>query len=585
MSLAEPATIGWRAVLAEMAEGARDAAFRFPVTTVLLFLLTVELNLDIAGVGGLLAASEDETFHALFVAACGSVAATLACEARRTTALVGQVAAAILAAVSFAVAYWNRVFDAYDPAFAAALAGLVLVAPFVGRGNAKAFWLFGLRVAFAALLAGLALLLFAGGISAILASLTYLFGLEIPERAYQHVWAVTGLFAAPMFGLGQMPHDFSDEPDANTAAFMDRGMRALGDFVAAPLLLVYAAILHAYALKIVVTQDVPQGQIGWLVLGFGVCIVGSLLLCHPFFVVARAPTRLFLRLWPLLLPVPLLLLFYATAMRIGEYGVTPDRYLLVLFGLVLAAILLLQFPKGTRGDIRWLAALPVLALLVASFGPQGALATSIRSQAERFQVLVAEQPLTGERHNEALSALRFLQWNGALHTVAPEGTALTPPGSADAEDRLFEEIAAAYGIDPDLRLGPDGMFNRSYEQAAFAASGFDVVVPVIGIYESGSYPVTMPSGRVLDVQIREGAVSIGDAAGMVRFVVPVEELRRRAASPDQPSSKPEQGRAMVLKAEGRRIMLVPTHLSGSFGTEPVLRSFSGSLLLRTQDWR
>ena len=43
-------------------------------------------------------------------------------------------------------------------------------------------------------------------------------------------------------------------------------LRILTDFVAVPLLAVYAALLHAYALKILVTGELPRNQIGWMML-------------------------------------------------------------------------------------------------------------------------------------------------------------------------------------------------------------------------------------------------------------------------------------------------------------------------------
>ncbi|MCO0638408.1 DUF4153 domain-containing protein, partial [Lutimaribacter sp. EGI FJ00014] len=166
-------------------------------------------------------------------------------------------------------------------------------------------------------------------------------------------------------------------------------------------------ILHLYALKIAVTREVPEGQIGWLVLAYGLCLFGALLIINPFFDRARAPTRAFLRLWPFFLPVPLALLFYALALRVGEYGITPDRFLLGLFGSVMAIVLALQLFPRLRGDIRLIAGLPVAALILGSFGPQGALGVSLRSQASRFLEIVQNPPVEEGREKEALSALTF----------------------------------------------------------------------------------------------------------------------------------------------------------------------------------
>src|SRR5690606_26366728 len=113
-------------------------------------------------------------------------------------------------------------------------------------------------------------------------------------------------------------------------------------------------------------------------------VVGSLVVCRPFMRAERAPTGFFLRVWPFILIVPILLLAYALYLRVGAYGITPDRYLVALFALVLVILVVLQQLPASRGDIRFMVFVPCVALLLASFGPQGANAVSLRSQAARF---------------------------------------------------------------------------------------------------------------------------------------------------------------------------------------------------------
>src|SRR5690606_29118830 len=163
------------------------------------------------------------------------------------------------------------------------------------------------------------------------------------------------------------------------------------------------------------------GQIGWLVLVYGFCLFGALLVVNPFFDRARAPTRLFLRFWPFFLPIPLVLLFYALFLRVSEFGITPERYLLGLFGVVTAIVLVLQIFPRLKGDIRAIAALPAIALLLGGFGPQGAIGVSLSSQAGRFLAIVKNPPVEGRRHGEALAALSFLAGQEALARVVPEG--------------------------------------------------------------------------------------------------------------------------------------------------------------------
>lgn len=577
---------GFRAVADDMLAGARGALLRFPVPSAAFLLLAWETNLEIAGRG--LLPGHEELELPLASLACASLAVNLGCEARGRSGWHAHALAAAAGVLAFALLFWNRALNTFEWPMLAGLAGLVLIAAFIGRGGSRAFWMFGVRFAFAVLLAGLALLLVAGGLSAIFASLTYLFGVEIPERAYEHVWASTGLLVAPLFGLGQIPSDFDAEPDATAQAFMDRGVRSLGDYVAAPLLLVYAVILHAYALKIVATGDVPEGQIGWLVLCYGASLMAALIVIHPFLNTSRAPTRFVARVWPLLLPVPLVLLAYAVALRIGEYGVTPDRYLLALFGLVVAAIILIQIPKASRGDIRWIVGLPVLALLFAGFGPQGALATSIRSQLARFESLVARQPLELDRHREALSALRFLLYNGAVSRAAPQDLPITEPnGSPKPEERLFRDIAAAHGIDPDLRITPTGAFSRSFSaHTAQPIDGFDIVVPMVALTQGpqSQTRLDLPGGQQLSIALAETAVEVGHSGTHVRFPIPPAAVESMATIPMPDARSEPPAEPLALEADGRRILLMPTFIHGELAPEPHLRTLSGTILLRARDW-
>lgn len=567
---------GWRAVLAEMLAGTRDAALRFPVTVVLILLMALDASLliedaDFLGGGG-------TDFVLPFLAgALASLAASLFGEARGLDLWARHSSAVIAGLIGFGLLWLDFTAQTLEWALIPGLAGLVLVAAHLGRGTAEAFWLFDAQLAFASLLAALALLLFAGGISAILASLTYLFGVPVPNSLYAHVWAISGLFGAPLFGLGQIPKDFEAEPDATAAGFMERGMRALGDFVAAPLLIVYAAILHLYAVKIVATGAVPQGQIGWLVLAFGFCVFGALILINPFFNAARAPTRLVLRAWPTALPVPLILLGYALLLRCRNYGITPERYLLGVFGLTAALLVLLQIPRRTRGDIRVMAALPAIALVLAGFGPQGAVATSIRSQADRFLGLVENRPVEGRSHDEALSALRFLAARRALDRVAPEGFS-----DWRAETSRYRAIARAYDLDPDRpRSFGSRFFNLNYEQpGAFESAGYDLGVANLALYGSSQRreSVTLPSGRTLDLTLERDAIVVGLGDTTARFVLGGGLLT------DLVRSGGGNAPRLELSAGARRIAIVPTFLHGVLEPEPRLDNITGTLLLRSEDW-
>jgi hypothetical protein len=575
--------VGWRAVAVEMLDGARDAVLRFPITAIALLALAINANLLITDIRGFWG-GDDDLMLPLFAAASASLAASIVLEARHAPAPLRHGAALLAGLAAFAIGCWDTFSGLEHWSYAIALCGLMLVAPALGGRSGEAFWLFMVRFAFAVLVSLLALFLFAGGISAILASLTYLFGIDVPQDAYEHVWAVTGLLAAPLFGLGRIPADLNDEPGVDTRKFMALGMKALGDYVAAPLILVYALVLHAYALKIVLTGDVPRGQIGWLVLAFGLSIFAALIVIHPFLSAARAPTRLFLKLWPFILPVPLVLLGFALWLRVGDYGWTPERYLLGLFGITVAVTLLLQIPRSTRGDIRILAGLPTIALFLASFGPQGEVATSVRSQEARFREAVRVKPVDEARNRQALAALGFLQRHDAIGRVAPEGIAKAGAnGEPKTESTLYNEIADAYGLDRSWRHGlNDRYFSKSFNQpVAMPIEGFDIVIPNLRILGKPSAPtaVKLPDGTTLTFAMQGGEVLVTAGSETATFKFDDPAVREFVDSRD------ETARPLKLSDGRRTMMMLPETAYGDLKPKLNLRSLTGTLFLREADWR
>ncbi|EKF16966.1 DUF4153 domain-containing protein [Nitratireductor pacificus] len=572
---------GWRSALLETLAATRAAVLRFPLSALLLLLAALYANLLAADVrvfpnDALAPARSDDLIVALIAAALAALSGKLFVESRFQSGWRAVLVPFACGLAAFAVMWPGITGVTTEWAFMMALIGVVPLAPFVGRGTSAAFWMFAAHLVFAALLALLALGLFGGGISAILASLTHLFGIDIPGDLYEHVWLSIGLFVAPLFGMGQTPRDFSVEPGRHESDFMQRGMRALGDFAAVPLLIVYAVILHLYALKIVLTRSVPDGQIGWLVLTYGFCIFAVLILTRPFLDTARAPSRFFVRFWPLLLPIPLALLAYALVLRVGAFGITVDRFLLGLFGAVSALLVLAQLWPRLRGDTRVIAGLPVLALLLGSFGPQGALSRSVADQSARFLAIVNNPPVEGEDHDRALSALLFLSGERSLQSVAPEGFDVTAPG------RSYRDVAVAWGLDPDrARKQPDDtVVVNSSEPMALVVAGFDTVLLNAQLYPAGGETsrIDLPDGARLSLSLQENVIGLG---------IDDEPVTRFPVSDEQVAEMVEQGRGatLTLTADGRTIMLAPTYFHAELKPGSQIRNISGTIFIRRAEWR
>ena len=583
---------GWKAVAFDMIGGACAATLRFPVTAILLFALAMDANLSIAKFSWIVDIDR-HAFLALLAAAMASLAAVLWCEAGGRRPGTGLIVSIVVALAAFLLVWYADRTMAYEWVVLPALAGLAVVSPFIRRGTAGSFWLFCVRFMFAVVLGGLAMALAAGGISAILLSLTYLFGFDLADNLYRYVWSTTGLFLAPLFGLGRIPERFDEQIVASDGQYMSIGMRALGDFVAAPLLIVYALILHAYAAKVIVAGEAPKNQIGWLVLGYGFCVFGSLLLTAPFRSAARAPMRLLLRIWPFVMPVPLALLFHAASLRIVQYGVTPERYLLVLYGLVASAIVLSQLFRSLRGDIRLIAAIPVFALCLAGFGPQGVVGLSISSQAKRFFALMETKPLDAAIEADAVSALRLLSRHNGLGAVKPESVELEekPRWRRSAHEDL-KPVANAYGLNPHAYSdrGEKLSFDRRFgTERAVDMAGFDLVLPRMRLLGNGDERtgrgIGMPNGKIelpngeMEMFLLNGEISVKWRESAVRFAIPEDRILELAAAPA------EEPPTLELKSGDKVLRLIVRELHGERQPGPKVNAISFTLLLKSRDWK
>ena len=184
-----------------------------------------------------------------------------------------------------------------------------------------------------------------GLFGAILFSTTYIFGLE--GAWIDHVWTyaliVFETFAVPVLFL--MMADRWREAGYES----NRILEILLNYIVAPALLIYTAILYLYMAKILVTWTLPEGGVAYLVFGFtmtalAVKALGRLL-------EKRIYDWFFDRFSLVSLPV-LTLFWIGVVRRTNEYGLTEPRvYLVVCGGLMTLCVLL--FLSQRTGRYLW----------------------------------------------------------------------------------------------------------------------------------------------------------------------------------------------------------------------------------------
>src|SRR4029079_13440818 len=426
------------------------------------------------------------------------------------------------------------------------------------RETNETFWLFNHRLWLGALLAGVGAGLLGAGLIAIHETIKLLFGLTLSRLAPEYILTVCFGIVAPVSFLAFAPRRFTDPITASELQdFTMRAAAALVKFVAVPLLLVYTAILYAYAAKIALAWELPKGTLRAMVVGYLFAGAAALLLGYPSRETGGALVRLFWRYWVWLAALPVVLLFVAVSRRIADYGLTEQRYLMVLIGvwaLILAAFRLAQ---GARFDLRLLPGVAALLLLAASFGPGGAIGLSVLSQkAELASILAskgmladgriaprgegaAENPL-GEGAARARAIEWYLNTHHALGLLAPwfEGHPDDPFAPGKSPEETARDLLGALGLRPDLGNASGVVHFKHYSDlpaVLVPGKGAYVLGPIV--LEGGPTPAPIPpesvdveglgtvklelSDRLLRASLSEGAAVTFDLSDAVK------EIQRR----------------------------------------------------------
>lgn len=584
-----------------LAEGAGSAAIRFPVATLLVVVIAIVSNLAVRNVYLPNEADFVWLVVALYGAAASSVVAAIFAEARRlpvTVRVVSSISAALLVGL---VIWFGPDLGVTAPPLILAATLAVPLAPYLGRHDARRFWVFTLWTIVGAALAFLSVLLFVLGLSAILEMIRFLLDVGLPNDAYEHIYVTAFALVGPLFSLGRIPRDFDEAMPVPGDDRLIAGVRILVDWVAAPLVLATAIVLHLYAAKILITGELPTNEIGWIVSLFAFLLLSLRIVSDPFIAGGAWPTRLFARIWALALLVPLSFLIYAVSLRIAAEGVTLERYYLALAAAAAVIVIALEAVPRARGDIRWMAAVPITLLALSSFGPWGAASTVGRSQTSLIvtdfgwsdEVVGAGIPAADRPANvraRLRSRLYALEEAGELDRILPfldpEAAARyaeAKRGSPGTEiDRVFAELGLA-------APSPLSEFRSFAANAGVAVdlAGFDraLLERAVAVVEddggASRGASTRPGDVALAISGSDLTIRIGAVEDHVDLAAAIAALPETVFATDPDRLAPPV--VDVTSASGRRIRLALRQLSLSGDTNAIL-SATLALYYRADDW-
>lgn len=219
-----------------------------------------------------------------------------------------------------------------------------------------------------------------GIIRAIIASVDFLFGLSLKESWYSYPSVFNWLVITPLLCCSLLS-------DSSGFTKGENPLRIVVDRVLSTALVIYSVILYGYIFRILIKWELPNGGVAYMVLAF-LCVT---LVCYLLRIqVKNRHYEWFYKFFPAIAVPPLVLLWIGIFRRIGEYGVTEDRfYLLVLAALVTLFVTMLVRERTRRFQLMVLV-LAASAILFTFIPGMRARDFGIRSQISRLDKLLPD---------------------------------------------------------------------------------------------------------------------------------------------------------------------------------------------------
>ena len=266
---------------------------------------------------------------------------------------------------------------------------LVSFSPYIKSKSLNGFWNYNkilfLRFCSSVLFSGVLYI----GITLALLSITLLFDFDIDEDIYGKIWIIiAGLFNTWFFVSG-IPEDIEQLDNLQT---YPKGLKIFTQYILLPLLFTYLLILYLYGGKIILLWDWPKGVVSWLISIVATLGILTFLLIYPYGNNKENSwiKKLTLTYYYSLIPL-LFLMFAAIWMRVTEYGITINRYIIILLAVWLTVVCIYFIVK--KSNIKFIPTSLAIILTLVSFGPWGIFSLSETSQIKRLKNILESNSL------------------------------------------------------------------------------------------------------------------------------------------------------------------------------------------------
>ncbi|MGB3948480.1 MAG: DUF4153 domain-containing protein, partial [Bacteroidia bacterium] len=249
-------------------------------------------------------------------------------------------------------------------------------------------------------------------------------------------------------------------------------------------------------IKIAISMELPRGWVSYLVIGFSVAGILSLLLIWP---IRNEKDNNWIQLtykWFYRALYPLIILLcLAIYKRVSEYGITENRYFILVIAIWLTCIAT-YFLVSKIKNIKLIPISLCIIAFLSSFGPWGAFSIAERSQVNQLEKLLLEEKLLvngkikksnnllqNKNAQKIVSIVSYLDKNHGFESIEPWfaehlDSLLAPKDSANQYVYKTSIILDAMGVSNTINYTAEGeqyfYIHSAYNNKAIDVKGFDL---------------------------------------------------------------------------------------------------------------
>ena len=265
----------------------------------------------------------------------------------------------------------------------------IFVAPFFKQKDENGFWVFLMKNAKAAAIAGAISVVLIAAIDGLLFGFFNLFDIEVSNRPYTYSAIICSCTIFPILFFSGIP---SIDECLQEAPALNKFQVSTNKFLFLPILSLYIILLYAYIAKIIIQWEMPKGMVSYLVSASMMLMLLRVTLTLPERINPKPSfEKKLLKILPAAC-IPLVILMSVGIMRrISDYGISEDRYYIAavnIFYYIIIAILLID---KIRCKSKYIAIVFCSMFFIATNGPLSAINVTHRVWINSIETALAEE--------------------------------------------------------------------------------------------------------------------------------------------------------------------------------------------------